>query len=313
MRDAGIQPPRLTPLEFSSLAAFLFTTQYYEVSGDPAKGSRLFTAKSCEQCHAVGGRGGSMGPSLDGLNRSGSPVLLAAAMWNHGPQMAEAMDARGIPWPTFRKTELADLMAHIVKAAEDQGEKTVVVVPGTPERGEKLFADRGCVTCHPVGAGTSPTAAPRLATQAHSVSTSEFAGLMWNHGATMWSAMRQRSLTVPRLTGQEMADITAYLYSAYYFESAAGRARRGRELVRQKGCLSCHTIYRKGGNSASDLAIDNVVSTPAGHVAAMWNHARYMDTAARRQSAALPPLTGQEMADISSYLSALGSGAPKRK
>jgi mono/diheme cytochrome c family protein len=109
-----------------------------------------------------------------------------------------------------------------------------------------------------------------------------------------------------------MADITAYLYAAYYFESAAGRAGRGRQLVQQKGCLTCHSIYRKGGNIASDLAIDNVVSTPAGQVAAMWNHARYMDTEARRQSTTLPPLTGQELADISAYLAALGGGPPKR-
>ena len=247
MRDTGTQPPRLTPLEFSSLAAFLFTTQYDGTPGDPVKGSRLFTAKSCAQCHAVGGRGGSAGPALDGFKRSRSPVLMAAAMWNHGPQMAAAMNARGITWPTFRKTELADLVAYIAATAQDGGE-AAPVVPGTPERGEKLFVDRGCATCHPVGAGRSPTPAPRLATQAHRVSAGEFAGLMWNHGVKMWAAMRQRGLTPsPLLTGQEMADITAYLYSAYYFESTTGRAGRGRELIRQKGCLGCHTIYRKGG------------------------------------------------------------------
>jgi cytochrome c553 len=52
MRDTGTQPPRLTPLEFSSLAAFLFTTQYDGTSGDPVKGSRLFTAKSCARSAA---------------------------------------------------------------------------------------------------------------------------------------------------------------------------------------------------------------------------------------------------------------------
>jgi cytochrome c2 len=314
MRDTGTQPPRLTPLEFSSLAAFLFTTQYDGTSGDLVKGSRLFTAKSCAQCHAVGGRGGTVGPALDGFKRSRSPVLMAAAMWNHGPQMAAAMNARGITWPTFRRTELADLVAYIATAAQDQGGEAAPVVPGAPEHGEKLFVDMGCATCHPVGAGKSPTAAPRLATEAHGVSAGEFAGLMWNHGAKMWAAMRQRGLTTPpRLTGQEMADITAYLYTTYYFESAAGRAGRGRELVRQKGCLGCHTIYRKGGNGATDLAIDNVVSTPAGQVAAIWNHARYMQTEGRRQSTALSPLTGQELADISAYLAGLGSGPPKSK
>jgi mono/diheme cytochrome c family protein len=110
-----------------------------------------------------------------------------------------------------------------------------------------------------------------------------------------------------------MADVSAYLYTVYYFDAAAGRAGSGRDLVRRKGCLSCHSIYRKGAGTAPDLAIDNVVATPAGQVAAMWNHGRYMETAARRQSAELPRLTGQEMADITTYLAALGSGPPKRK
>ena len=314
MRDLGIQRPQLTPLEFSSLAAFLFTTQYYDAApGDPVKGSRLFAAKSCARCHAVGGKGGGTGPALDSFKRSNSPVLMGAALWNHGVQGAEAMAARGIAWPNFQGTDVADLVAYIVTAAQDQSRETVRVVPGIPERGEKLFADKGCVTCHAVGAGKRPTAAPRLATQAHHVSASEFAGLMSNHGTKMWAVMRQRGLPVPRLTGQEMADIAAYLYTAYYFESAAGRAGRGRELVRKKGCLTCHAIYRRGGSSASDLAINNVVSTPAGQVAAMWNHARYMETEGRRQSTTLPLLTGQELADISAYLAGLGIRPPEQK
>lgn len=314
MRDLGLQRPQLTPLEFSSLGAFLFTTQYADAApGDPVKGSRLFAAKSCVQCHAVGGKGGSTGPALDSFKRSNSPVLMGAALWNHGVQVADTMAARGIAWPSFQRTDVADLVSYIVTAAQDEGRETGRVVPGIPERGEKLFADKGCASCHAVGAGKSPTAAPRLATQTHHVSASEFAGLMSNHGTKAWDVMRQRGLPVPRLTGQEMADIAAYLYTSYYFESAAGRAGRGRELVQKKGCLTCHAIYRKGGNSASDLAISNVVSTPAGQVAAMWNHARYMETQGRRLPTTLPLLTGQELADISAYLAGLDIRPPQRK
>jgi cytochrome c2 len=313
MRDLGVQRPQLTPLEFSNLGAFLFTTQYFEASGDPVEGSRLFTAKSCAQCHAVGGSGGSAGPALDGLKRASSPVLMAAATWNHGPQVAEAMGARGTPWPTFRGTELTDLMAHIVTTARDRGRENAVVVPGTPEQGERLFADRGCAMCHAVGAEKKSAAAPRLTAQVRRVRAGEFAGLMWNHGVRAWAATKERGLTVPRLTGREMADIMAYLYTTSYFESVAGKAGRGRELVQKKGCLACHTIYRKGGNIASDLAIDNVVSTAVGQVTAMWNHGRYMETKGRRQSTTLPLLMGQELADISTYLAGLGSGPPKRK
>jgi mono/diheme cytochrome c family protein len=312
MRELGVVPPRLTPLEFSDLAAFLFTVRYYDVSGDSAKGAALFTAKSCVECHAVGGSGGSVGPALDGFKRSSSPVLLAAAMWNHGPRMADEMKVRAIAWPTFRGTELDDLMAYIVKASRDPGGEWARVVPGTPERGVKTFTDKGCAGCHPLGTGKSAKV-PRLGTRAHHVSAGEFAGLMWSHGAQMWAAMRQRGITVPRLTGQEMADITAYLYTVYYFDPAAGRGVRGRELVKAKGCLACHSIYRKGGDVAADLAISNVVSTRAGQVAAMWNHGRYMETEARRQSITLPRLTGEELADIAAYLAGLGGGPPKQK
>jgi hypothetical protein len=45
----------------------------------------------------------------------------------------------------------------------------------------------------------------------------------------------------------------------------------------------------------------------------MWNHARYMATQARHRSMTLPALTGQELADIATYLAALGSGPPKRQ
>jgi cytochrome c2 len=312
MREPGVVRPRLSPIEFSSLAAFLFTVQNHRAPGDPAKGSGLFTAKGCAQCHAVGGAGGSVGPALDGLKRSDSPVLLAAAMWNHGPQMAEAMAIRGAAYPVFRGTELADLLAHVAAVARDAGAGSAAVVPGSPERGEKVFAEKGCVGCHPVGSGRGGPA-PRLGTRSHHVSASEFAGLMWNHGARMWAAMKQRGTPMPRLTGQEMADTSAYLYTVYYFDPAAGRAGRGRDLVQKKGCLSCHAVYRKGAGIATDFAIDNVVSTPAGQVAAMWNHGRYMETAARRQSAGLPLLSGQELADIATYLAGLGSGPPKSR
>jgi cytochrome c2 len=306
MREARIQRPTLTALEFSNLAGFLFTTQYGAASGDPVKGSRLFTAKSCAQCHAVGGRGASVGPALDAFKRLKSPILLAAAMWNHGPSMAEKMARGNLSWPTFRGTELSDLAAYIVSAARGPGGESVLVVPGVPDRGAKLFVDKGCATCH-------DSTAPRLSGRAHRVSPTEFAGLMWNHGPRMWDTMRERGLTAPLLTGPEMADIAAYLYATYYFDSTSGRVARGRELVEQKGCLSCHAIYRKGGKTASDLATHNVVGTVSGQIAAMWNHGRYMESEGRRQSVTLPALTSHELADLSAYLAGLGAGAPKTK
>ena len=56
-----------------------------------SEGRRLFTEKRCVVCHQVAGIGGVIGPSLDFLGQYGSPIFVAAAMWNHGPAMAEVM------------------------------------------------------------------------------------------------------------------------------------------------------------------------------------------------------------------------------
>ena len=105
MREAGIDRPTLTATDVSNLLAFLFTAAYGEELGDPKAGEGLFASKGCAQCHAVGGKGASVGPALDVLKGSNSPVLVAAAMWNHGPRMAEAMKAKGIERPTFKDRE----------------------------------------------------------------------------------------------------------------------------------------------------------------------------------------------------------------
>ena len=69
MREKGIERPTLTPLELSNVLAFIFTAQYRDETGNAKTGERLFTSKSCVQCHSVGGKGGNVGPALDSLKR----------------------------------------------------------------------------------------------------------------------------------------------------------------------------------------------------------------------------------------------------
>ena len=309
MREVGIQRPTLTPTELSSLIAFLFTVQYYDELGDSKAGEKLYVAKGCAQCHEVGGRGGRVGPGLDFLKRSNSPVLVAAAMWNHGPEMAEAMKTKGIARPTFQDKEMLDLIAYIVSAARDGGSETAQVVPGTPERGQKLFSDKRCAVCHAVG-GKGGKVGPELGRRGHHVSLTQFAALMWNHGPSMWAKMKERGIQVPRLTGQEMADLIAYLYVSHYFDQTAS-AGRGQQLVTSKGCLGCHSIRGKGGKIGADFATSSWVQSPAGLVAGMWNHSRYMEAQAQKQEVAWPLLTGQELADISTYLATVPKAPSK--
>jgi mono/diheme cytochrome c family protein len=309
MRERGIDRPTLTPLELSNVLAFIFTAQYNDELGNPKTGEWLFTAKGCVQCHSVGGAGGSVGPALDALKRANSPVLVAARMWNHGPRMAEVMQSKGITRPTFQRNELVDIIAYITTRAAYSGGDTAQVVPGTPERGEKLFGNKQCEACHTIGSKGGKVG-PELG-RAHHVSLTQFAGLMWNHGPAMWARMKERGIEVPELAGQEMADIVAYLYTAHYFDPAGGSDARGQQLVQSKGCVSCHSVRGRGARVAADFATSTVVGSPAAVVAAMWNHRSSMEDQAAKQGLKLPTLQGQELADIAAYFKSLTTAATK--
>jgi mono/diheme cytochrome c family protein len=303
LRGVNIPKPTLSPDETASLISFLFTLQYQDVPGEPKVGEQLFTSKGCVQCHEVGGKGGRRGPGLDFLKSANSPVLVAAALWNHGPEMGEKLAASGVARPTFDGRELADIIAYIVTAARDTGGAAERVVPGVPERGQRLFASKQCIVCHSV-AGTGAKGGrvgPELGRR-HHVSLTEFAALMWNHAPTMWARMEQRGIQVPRLKGQEMADIVAYLYVSHYFEEA-GRPERGRAVLESKGCLDCHAAGGRGGKVGADLATYRAARSSAALVASLWNHPRYLMT--RRQEVPWPVLSGEELANVSAYLATL--------
>ena len=303
LREPGIERPTLTPLDLLNLLAFIFTAQYDDERGNATTGERLFTAKACAHCHAVGGKGGHVGPALGAIKHTDSPVLVAASMWSHGIRMAAAMQAKEIARPTFERNEFADLIAYVIaNSAGPGGEGGAQVLPGTPAGGEALFRDKHCVSCHTIG----DKGRDRLELgRAHHVSLTQFAGFMWNHGPAMWARMRKRNIEVAQLTGQEMADIVAYLYTAHYFDPAAGNSSRGRQVIQAKGCIACHSVRGKGGKVAADFAASNAVGSPSALVAAMWNHGPSMEDQATKQGLKLRTLKGQELADLAAYFASL--------
>jgi mono/diheme cytochrome c family protein len=142
MRELGIARPTLSPGEAADLMAFLFTLNYFDPPGDVEAGKRLFREKKCVVCHQVGTYGGVIGPSLDQLSRYGSPILVAAAMWNHGPKMMELMREKGIERPTFSGSELTDLISYLESVAPPPLEGALYVLPGSAEEGRVLFTEK---------------------------------------------------------------------------------------------------------------------------------------------------------------------------
>src|SRR5262245_57820220 len=130
LRRMQIRRPRMDAREADNLTAFLATLDYFDPPGNMQVGKRLFAEKRCVLCHQVGGVGGVVGPDLDQLAQSSSPISIAAALWNHGPSMSAAMRARGIKRPSFTGTELQDLIAYLKSYSGDRLQEPIYVLPG---------------------------------------------------------------------------------------------------------------------------------------------------------------------------------------
>jgi mono/diheme cytochrome c family protein len=304
MRKAGIARPQLSPSEAGDLIAFLYTANYFEQAADPKAGRQVFAQKRCITCHQVGGTGGVIGPSLDSLGQYNSPIFFAAAMWNHGPSMAEAMRAQGIERPSFNQAEFRSLLAFIKSASPASGKEPLYILPGRPDQGQKLFVEKGCIECHSVK-GRGGQAGGELAQRANRLSMVQFALSMWNKAPAMIKEMNRRKIALPQLQASEMADIIAYLYSVQYF-AGPGDVRRGQELLASKGCLNCHSVAGRGGKVGPDFARTKELDQPVTIVAAMWNHASGMAEKMGEKSLAWPLFTEQEMGDLVAYLQTSG-------
>jgi len=304
MRALGIARPNLDPVEAGDLAGYLFTLSYFDRRANVAAGRRLFTEKRCIACHRLGGSGGVVGPPLEGLTPLASPISLAAAMWNHGPRMAELMEREKIARPTFKPSELADLIGYINSTAPRAGRSSLYALPGRADAGGRLFVQKQCVNCHSVG-GVGDPSKPSLAERALDMSLTDFAAAMWNKAPAMQQAMQSRLAgEVPELRPQDMADIVAFLYAARYFKQG-GDPRKGVILAVNKGCLSCHGLYGERGKVASDLNAAASIDSPAGVLSALWNHSFIGDPLAERDRTPWPTFRGDEMADLVAYLRSL--------
>jgi mono/diheme cytochrome c family protein len=298
MRELRIARPTLEARESGDLVAFLFTVDYFERPGDTEAGRRLFRDKRCIVCHQAGGVGGVVGPNLDAISARATPISLATAMWNHGPQMTDVMRARGVARPTFKPGELGHLMAYVGAAATH--DEPLYVIPGDRDEGRRLFAEKRCADCH--GRGGRGGTAPDLTDRRLHGSTLDFAAAMWNKAPGMTAAMKARGIPIVQLKPAEMADILAYLYSVRYV-GPGGDPRRGVLLAADKGCLGCHALPGERGKPASDLTRSRHLDSPGTILGALWNHA-FLDAPPAPQRP-WAPMSGEQMADLMAYLQSL--------
>ena len=275
-----------------------------ELPDNPAAGAHLFVEKQCVRCHALAGDEPRVGPDLGRLHFRGTIMDLAGAFWNHSPVMREKMADLKIQPPRLNSGEMADLVAFLTAY---RYYLTEVGQPGSPAAGKVVFASKGCTRCHGADAWDKP--GPDLARYRGRFSATFVAQAMWNHGGEMAAVMRGQGVPWPKFAGREMGDLLAYLQAGnggsteerVYFEP--GSPRRGRELFAAKRCVECHAIAGAGGHGGPDLARGRqFVGSTSAVAGLMWNHSQGMSAEFARRGLARVTFSGQEMADVLSYL-----------
>jgi len=303
-QEKRIARPRFEAPEMASLLSFLYYLGSLDPPGDAMVGARLFRQKGCQICHSLAGKGGSIGPELDKYSRYASPLYLTAALWKRGQAMAEKMQEKRVPRPTFEGNDIPDLLAFIRSAGE--GTERVYIPPGNPKRGEELFTEKRCVECHSVR-GHGGKVGPDLGIKLKG-SLMRIAGTLWNHGPRMWAKMAERGIQVPSLSEVEMADLISYLYF-FQFIDPPGDAGRGQAVYREKRCGTCHALRGVGEKVGPDLATVEKLDTPLAVITEMWNHASKMEEKMTEENVAWPVLKGGEMADLIAHLLSVRGGA----
>ena len=257
-----------------------------EVVGDARRGEQLFLTEQCVQCHAVNGRGRNLAPDLGThVGRDFTPNIMASLMWNHAPEMWEAMRAQGVKPPAISPEAAADLFAFFVSARFFER-------PGDAARGKQAMLAKHCFECHGI-TQSNASGAPPVSKWESLAEPVVLAQQMWNHGGRMRQAYAERKLRWAPITAQELTDMLVYLQNlpenrALITAFSFPPSESGATLFQSKGCGTCHT-----GRLALEELLRNLTLT--GIAVAMWNHQSVM----KEQS---PTLSQQEMRELLGYI-----------
>ncbi|MBI4549171.1 MAG: c-type cytochrome [Ignavibacteriae bacterium] len=295
-RQLRMDRPQFTQEEMLDLFGFLYYLRYLGEPGSVAKGKKLLEAKGCKVCHAVAGKGGTVGPDFEQLQQYDSPLYLVQAMWNHGETMQEELKKSGMTFPTLTGQDISDIAAYIRQATT--GNVVIRMAPGDPTEGKTIFRDKQCENCHLVE-GKVKKVGPNLSRIELKKGVTEVASLMWNHGPKMLESMKKESIEWPHFKTNEMADLIAYLYFLG-FEDKPGDEADGERTFTAKGCTDCHK--KGGGGRGPDLASIKRFDSPIRMIQLMWNHASEMEDLLITQNKELPQLSTKEMRDLYAYL-----------
>lgn len=267
-------------------------------SGDVMIGWQIFNDKQCVDCHSIWDQGGRIGPDL-GRIRTGqmSRGQLAGIMWNHIPKMLGRMEQVGQPPISLTRSEMRDIFAliYFVRQLDKLGD---------PLEGDRILRQKGCAECHSIDDPDSGDA-PDLAKWGSYANPVIWAHMMWEHAPVMEEAMLRSGISWPKLEGDDLVHIVAYVRSAGISGEKTylrpGAPEVGHRLFAEKQCAGCHP---GSGPDLEQASLPTSIGALASH---MWNHSPEMIRVMREEDVTRKSLTSQELTDILAYVLSLGT------
>ncbi len=245
-------------------------------------GRRLFSQARCITCHAVKGRGGTVGPDLGRVAAKVSPAWLLSFLREPRSHWARTR----MPRYRFSEPELRAVVAYMTTEFQDgdwPAQEKVSPVEVTEQEvadGKAVVRKYGCYGCHDIPGFENAT---KVGAELNSFADKEVERLDFGTIRDLprtWYAWTQTKLKTPRgfredlkmpfyaFNDRETADLTVFLrslseeyvppayrmplkaVSTYEPEGAFGR------LVAELNCLVCHAIRGRGGTLAPDLSYE---------------------------------------------------------
>ncbi len=213
-----------------------------------SRGRTLMAELGCYACHEVDGHEAweSDAPDLDGLSRKTSPEWLRT--WIADPQSVRPTTK--MPYIQLGQSEIDSLVAFLWTrpAGEDDFLQDEENPAGDPDRGETLFRESRCISCHTVD-GRGNGSAAELSGIASKVNRRWLIEYLENPHAL------QPETKMPRyyFTRQDLLDLSQYLMDELWdpeapppveqaFRPPQKMVEGGMRTFRKYGCSGCHQI-----------------------------------------------------------------------
>ena len=173
-------------------------------------------------------------------------------------------------------------------------------LPKNPMSGRIVFEEKGCINCHAIN-GYGGDIGPDLGRDKFYGSFYDLASRMWNHAPTMMVQSGVSESDWSMLTTSEVDRLIAFLFYLRYL-GEPGKVAEGRQLLKTKNCLKCHTVGDEGAKGGFPLDELTAFASPLFMAQVIWNHGPEMQSEMEALGISRPKFEDQAITHISAYL-----------